>query len=122
MSATTTPILRSFNEKWTKAFDLDFLGFELVFDERAPLNLAVRKGECDRYPSEHYGDARPGAPLRIGLGNVSAYVAELRATGFGNSCPGELREIPWGTREITIPDPASNRLTFFSPVSRDFQD
>ena len=113
-----TPILRSFDEKRTKAFYLDFLGFELVFEHRfeewAPLYMAVRKGDCMLHLSEHYGDGCPGAALRIPVDDVKAYMAELRAKEFGNSRPGEPQLQEWGSWEITIADPASNRLTFYT--------
>jgi catechol 2,3-dioxygenase-like lactoylglutathione lyase family enzyme len=116
-----TPILRSFDEARAKAFYLDFLGFSLEFEHRfadwAPLYMGVRKGDCVLHISEHYGDATPGAAVRIPVDDVAAYAAELRAKEFGNSRPGEPPETPWGTREITIADPASNRLTFFSRIA-----
>ncbi|MGJ3648257.1 glyoxalase superfamily protein [Sphingomonas sp. GlSt437] len=115
-----TPILRSFDEARTKDFYLNYLGFELVFEHRfedwAPLYMAVKLGDCVLHLSEHYGDATPGAALRIPVDDVSAYMADLRAKKHGNSRPGEPQETPWGTREISIADPSSNRLTFFTPI------
>jgi catechol 2,3-dioxygenase-like lactoylglutathione lyase family enzyme len=113
-----TPILRSFDEARTKDFYLTFLGFELVFEHRfeawAPLYMGVKHGSCDLHLSQHYGDGSPGAALRIPVDDVVAYAAALRAKEHGNARPGEPQETPWGTREITIADPASNRLTFFT--------
>ncbi|MFC4254722.1 VOC family protein [Altererythrobacter xixiisoli] len=118
MFGAPTPILRSFDEQRTKAFYLDFLGFELEFEHRfadwAPLYLGVRKGGCRLHLSEHYGDCTPGSAIRIPVDDVSAYAEKLRALEFGNSRPGEPQRTPWGTREITIADPASNRLTFYT--------
>jgi hypothetical protein len=120
MLGAPTPILRSFDEMRARAFYLDFLGFEFVFEHRfdptAPLYMGVRKGDCVIHLSEHYGDATPGSAVRIPVDDVSAYMAELRAKAFGNARPGEPQETPWGTREITISDPASNRLTFFTTL------
>ncbi|MBO9582031.1 MAG: VOC family protein [Sphingobium sp.] len=118
MLGTPTPILRSFDEARTRAFYLDFLGFEVLFEHRftpeAPLYMGVRKGECVLHLSEHYGDATPGSAIRIRVDDVSAYMAELRAKKFGNANPGEPQLQDWGTREITIQDPAGNKLTFFT--------
>ncbi|MBO9671574.1 MAG: VOC family protein [Sphingobium sp.] len=118
MFGAPTPILRSFDEARTRAFYLDFLGFEVVFEHRftpdAPLYMGVRKGECALHLSEHYGDATPGSAIRIPVDDVSAYMAQLRAKAFGNAIPGEPQLQEWGTREITIQDPASNKLTFFT--------
>ena len=114
------PILRSFDEARTREFYLDFLGFELVFEHRfepgLPLYMGVRMGACELHMSEHYGDASPGGAIRIPVDDVVAYAASLRAKAHGNARPGEPEPRPWGTREITIQDPASNRLTFFTPM------
>ena len=51
MFGAPTPILRSFDEARAKAFYLDFLGFELMFEHRfepgLPLYMGVRKGDAD---------------------------------------------------------------------------
>ncbi len=115
------PILRSFDEARARSFYLDFLGFELVFEHRfdsqAPLYMGVRKGDCVLHVSEHYGDAAPGSAVRIPVDDVAAYMEQLRAKQFGNARPGVPEPTPWGTHEITIQDPASNRLTFFTEMS-----
>jgi catechol 2,3-dioxygenase-like lactoylglutathione lyase family enzyme len=120
MLGAPTPILRSFDETRARAFYLDFLGFELVFEHRfepgLPLYMGIRKGECVIHLSEHYGDATPGSAVRIPVDDVTAYMAELRAKKHGNARPGEPNETPWGTKEITICDPANNRLTFFTAI------
>ncbi|MFT4256179.1 MAG: glyoxalase superfamily protein [Pseudoxanthomonas sp.] len=116
-----TPILRSFDEERTKAFYLDFLGFERVFEHRfeprAPLYMGVQKGNCVLHLSEHYGDGTPGSAVRIPVADVHAYMAELRAKEFGNARPGEPQLQEWGSWEITIDDPASNRLTFYTEAN-----
>lgn len=121
MLGTPTPVLRSFDEARAKAFYIDFLGFDLVFEHRfepgLPLYMAVKSGNCTLHLSEHYGDGSPGAALRIPVDDVVGYAAALRQKQFGNSRPGEPGETPWGTREITIADPAGNRLTFFTEMT-----
>ena len=121
MFGAPTPILRSFDEARAKAFYLDFLGFELVFEHRfepgLPLYMGLRKGECALHISEHYGDGSPGVAVRIPVDDVVGYMAALRDKQFGNSRPGVPQEMPWGSREITIADPAGNRLTFFTEVA-----
>lgn len=120
MLGAPVPILRSFDEARTRDFYLNFLGFVLEFEHRfadgAPLYMGVRKGNCVLHLSEHYGDATPGAAVRIPVDDVSAYMAELRAKRHGNASPGEPETMPWGSREITIRDPSSNALTFFTSV------
>jgi catechol 2,3-dioxygenase-like lactoylglutathione lyase family enzyme len=119
------PILRSFDETRTKDFYLNFLGFELEFEHRfddtAPLYMAVRCGDCVLHLSEHYGDATPGGAVRIPVPDVAAYMADLRAKKHGNARPGKPQLMPWGSYEITIQDPSSNGLTFFTPGPADGQ-
>jgi catechol 2,3-dioxygenase-like lactoylglutathione lyase family enzyme len=120
MLGAPTPILRSFDEARARAFYIDFLGFELVFEHRfepgMPLYMGIRKGACVIHLSEHHGDATPGSAVRIPVDDVAAYMAELHAKAFGNARPGEPQPMPWGSLEITVADPASNRLTFFTAL------
>ena len=122
MFGSPTPILRSFDEARAKAFYLDFLGFELLFEHRfepgLPLYMGLRKGTCELHLSEHYGDGSPGAAVRVPVDDVTAYIASL-PKDYGNARPGVPQSTPWGTREITIADPASNRLTFYTPTATD---
>jgi len=115
------PILRSFDEARAKAFYCEFLGFELVFEHRfepdLPLYMGLKRGDCVLHLSEHYGDATPGSAIRIPVDDVTAYAAALRAKRFGNARPGKPTRAPWGTEEVTITDPAGNRLTFYSVVA-----
>ena len=112
------PILRSFDETKTKEFYLEFLGFALEFEHRfepeTPLYMGVKKGDCVLHLSEHFGDATPGAALRIPVDNVTAYMEELRAKNYRHARPGMPELQPWGTHDITIQDPSGNRLTFYS--------
>lgn len=118
MLGAPIPILRSFDEARTKDFYLNFLGFDLVFEHRfeawAPLYMGIRQGACVLHLSEHYGDATPGGAVRIPVDDVTAYMAALRAKAHGNCRPGVPMLMPWGDREITLRDPSSNALTFFT--------
>ncbi len=113
-----TPILRSFDEAKTKEFYLDFLGFALVFEHRfepgTPLYMGVRRDQCHLHISEHFGDSSPGIAVRIEIDDVAAFAEDLRAKNYGHARPGDPQLMPWGSREITIPDPSGNRLTFYS--------
>jgi hypothetical protein len=80
--------------------------------------MGVKKGDCVLHLSEHYGDGTPGSSVRIPVENVHAYMVELRAKEFGNSRPGAPQLQEWGSFEITIADPASNRLTFYTEVNQ----
>ena len=113
-----TPILRSFDEARTKRFYVDFLEFEIEFEHRfepgTPLYMGIRKGDCRIHISEHYGDGTPGANIRIPVDDVKAYTAHLRAKNFENARPGPPQLQEWGSWEVTIQDPSSNKLTFFT--------
>ena len=113
-----TPILRSFDERRARRFYVDFLGFEVEFEHRlepgAPLYMGLRCGACRLHLSEHYGDGTPGSSLRIPVDDVRAYAKSLREKNFENSRPGEPKWQEWGAWEITIADPAGNRLTFYT--------
>jgi hypothetical protein len=117
-----TPILRSFDEQRTKRFYIDFLGFEIEFEHRfepdMPLYLGLRKGECRLHLSEHYGDAAPGARIRIPVNDIHEYAKSLRDKQFENARPGPPKLMDWGDWELTVHDPSSNRLTFFKTEDR----
>ena len=116
----TTPILRSFNEALAKAFYLDFLGFQLVFEHRfepgLPLYMGLVRDGCSLHLSEHHGDATPGASMRIEVDDVDALCAELLSKGAHHNRP-TVQAMPWGTRDFTVTDPFGNRLTFTSAIS-----
>lgn len=117
-----TPILRIFDEAAARAFYVDFLGFQIDWEHRfegageSPLYMQVSRGDCVLHLSGHYGDATPGAAIRIAVTDLDAYQAELIAKQFKHARPG-IQAMPWGTREMAIRDPASNRLSFVEPVA-----
>lgn len=113
------PILRSFDAAKAREFYVDFLGFEVVFEHRfapdLPLYMSLRLGACEVHLSEHHGDASPGAALRIGVPDVAAYAAELRAKKYGFARPSVQRQ-PFGMDDMSVADPFGNRLIFCTPV------
>jgi len=113
------PILRSFDETKAREFYIDFLGFEVLFEHRfepgTPLYLGVIKDNCALHISEHHGDACPGSAIRIEVADVDAYCKQLNEKRYKNARPG-VQEQPWGYRDMSINDPAGNRLIFCTPV------
>jgi len=113
-----TPILRSFDEAKAREFYVDFLEFEIEFEHRfsdtAPLYLGLRHGSCQLHVSEHFGDASPGARVRIPVDDVVGYMRELSAKNYKHARPGghERERTPWGTIEVSISDPFGNMLVF----------
>lgn len=113
------PILRSFDETKAREFYIDFLGFKVFFEHRfepgTPLYMGVIKDECVLHISEHHGDACPGSAIRIEIDDVDAYCKQLNDKRYQNARPG-VQEQPWGYRDMSIDDPAGNRLIFCTPV------
>ncbi|QJC50843.1 VOC family protein [Paenibacillus albicereus] len=110
------PVLRMFDLDKTREFYLDFLGGELLgeppFEPSMPLYLFVSLGGCELHLSEHFGDGMPGANLRIETAGVQAFQQALLAKAYRHARPG-LEKPPWGGLEMTVQDPAGNRLTFY---------
>ncbi len=115
-----TPIFRIFDEAKAKEFYVDFLGFKIDWEHRfaddLPLYMGISKGDCVLHLSGHFGDACPGAALRIAIDDVDAYQQELLAKQYKHSRPG-VHNQPWGSREMSIHDPFGNRLIFAMTIS-----
>ncbi len=94
----------------SSAFD-----WEHRFEAQFPLYCQVSSGACVLHLSEHHGDASPGALVRIGVGDVEAFAAALRAKNYGYARPGGEKQ-PWGMHECAVSDPFGNRLVFCQPV------
>jgi len=111
----TVPILRSFDEAKAREFYFGFLGFVLDWEHRfepgLPLYMQVSRDGIVLHVSEHHGDATPGSHVRIEVSGLRAFHAGLAAKQYGNNRPG-LEQPPWGGLEMTVVDPASNRITF----------
>lgn len=117
MMQTPVPILRSFDEAKAREFYLDFLGFEVLFEHRfgpdTPLYLGIKRGDCELHLSEHFGDAAPGARLRIRVRHLADFASGLGQKSYSHARPGAPCPTPWGHMELTIADPFGNRLTFW---------
>ncbi len=111
------PVLRIFDEAKAKEFYCDFLGFavdwEHRFGDEFPLYMQVSSGACILHLSEHYGDAAPGALVRINVDDLDGFVAGLNAKRYKYARPG-IESFPHG-RDCAIRDPFHNRLIFHAP-------
>src|SRR4051794_25094286 len=112
----TVPILRMFDEAKAREFYVDFLGFvidwEHRFEDDAPLYMQVSKDGCVIHLSEHYGDASPGAAIRIEATELAAFQQQLSGKKYKYANPGPPQDTPWGTKELAVRDPFGNRLIF----------
>ena len=115
------PILRSFSEREARDFYLRYLGFKVVWEHRfaphMPLYMEVARGGCTLHLSEHHGDTTPGIRIRVPVDEVAALLDEISVRSHPRMNPG-LQDQPWGAREMTVIDPFSNRLTFWSPLPK----
>lgn len=115
------PILRIFDV--TKAMDhyVGFLGFKVDWEHRfsdsSPLYCQISKDGCILHLSEHYGDACPGASVRIQASDLKAYQTALLATGYNYFRPG-IEKMPWGTLDMYVTDPFGNRITFWQEADK----
>ena len=109
------PILRIFSVDKAKEFYLDFLGFQLDWEHRlednAPLYMQISLGDLVLHLSEHYGDAIPGAAVRLEVEGLGGYHAGLTAKNYRYFRPG-LEQTPWGAQAVCLLDPFGNHLNF----------
>lgn len=109
------PIFRMFDLEKAKEFYLDFLGFNLDWenqlDESSPVYMQVSKDNCILHLSEHFGDSCPGGSVRIETQELRLYHQQLNEKQYRHARPG-LHEMPWGTLDMPIDDPFGNRLVF----------
>lgn len=116
----TTPILRIFDEHKAKEFYVDFLGFNVDWEHRfepgLPLYMQISKDNCVIHLTEHHGDCCPGSAMRIQTDELESFQEELLAKNYQNSRP-EIKKMPWGSLDMSIIDPFSNRLTFTNAIS-----
>ena len=114
------PLLRIFDEAKAREFYVDFLGFKVDWEHRfepgMPLYMQVSRDGCVLHLTEHFGDASPGAAMRIGVQDIDALHAELIAKAYKHARPG-IESMPWGTRDMAIADPFGNRLVFSMPLA-----
>jgi uncharacterized glyoxalase superfamily protein PhnB len=115
-----TPILRVFDETKTREFYIGFLGFNVDWEHRfengLPLYMQVSKDNCILHLSEHHGDCCPGSAMRIEIDAIDTYQKELVEKEYQNSRPG-IKEMPWGSRDMSITDPFGNKLVFTNAIS-----
>ena len=109
-----TPILRMFDERMTREFYVDFLGFKIDWEHRVengPLYMQVSHGDCMMQLSGHFGDGCPGSAVSIPIDDIESYQQGLLAKKYKHARPGAAELTPWGSLELTLTDPSGNRIT-----------
>lgn len=114
---SAVPILRMYDLQRTLDFYVGYLGCRLDWqdgDGEGPAYLQVSRGDLVLHLSSHHDDGTPGAAVLVETHGVAALHAELHASGYRHMLPG-LEAHPRGL-EVTVIDPASNRLRFFERI------
>lgn len=109
------PILRMTDVAATTRFYVDYLGFRLDWQDGegdGPVYLQVSRGDAVLHVSSHHDDGTPGTAVLVELRGLDALHAELRAKRYPFFNAG-IGDGPAGGREMTVIDPASNRVRFF---------
>lgn len=109
------PVLRMLDETKAKAFYIDYLGFQIVFEHRyadgMPLYMGITRDGCSIHLSEHEGDCQLGSSIRISTVELDEYQLELANKHYENTHP-KIEEMPWNSREMQLIDPFGNKITF----------
>jgi ribosomal-protein-alanine N-acetyltransferase len=109
------PILRMFDVTVTRRFYVDYLGCAIDWQDGegdGPVYLQVSRGDLVLHLSSHHDDGTPGTAVLIETRDVDGLHAELRASAYPFLSPG-VGQGPGEGREMTLIDPASNRLRFY---------
>jgi len=109
------PILRMFDLAATKRFYVDYLGCSVDWQDGEgdrPIYMQVSRDALVLHLSSHHDDGTPGSAVLIEFDDVASLHAELHARDYPFLNPG-IGPGPGDGREMTLIDPASNRLRFY---------
>lgn len=113
---SVVPILRSFDEREARAYYVEFLGFKVDWEHRFengfPLYMQVSRDNAVLHLSEHHGDCAPGGAVKIPVDDIEAVLADITSRPHPRQRPAIVDQT-WGTREILLIDPFSNRVVFY---------
>ena len=111
----TVPVLRMFDVAKAREFYIDYLGFTVDFEHRfhdnAPLFMGISRDGLTLFLSEHHGDGSPGAHVVVDVTGIDDLCEELKAKRYTYMNAG-IQEQEWGTRELCVVDPFSNKIYF----------
>lgn len=110
------PILRIFDIDKAHEFYIDFLGFKIdwkhQYSDNSPVYIQVSLNDAIIHLSEHHGDSSPGSAIRIKVNDLPDFHSSLSKKEYPYSNP-DIEKTPWGTIELTVIDPFSNRIIFY---------
>jgi uncharacterized glyoxalase superfamily protein PhnB len=111
-----TPIFRIFDLEKAQSFYIDYLGFKLdwnhQFAEHMPHYIQISMRGMTIHLSEHHADSSPGASILVKINDLKVYHASLSDKNYPYANPA-VEKTTWGTIELKITDPFSNRIIFY---------
>jgi uncharacterized glyoxalase superfamily protein PhnB len=111
------PVLKIDDYERAKAFYIDWLGFETLFEWRhepgLPVYMGIKRGNLVLHLTEHTGDVKGYGGAVNQIENVHAFYEELRSKN--SSIEDAPKSMPWGSTVFSLFDPFGNRLTFTTP-------
>ena len=118
---SSIPVLRMLDEAKSKAFYLDFLGYETDWEHRfrpdsadSPLYMQIRQGDSVIHLNGHADENAPTAEVRIPVVKLEEYCQWL-----GEKCKGNEKPVTVDPRykgkntDLNLQDPAGNMLGFW---------
>ncbi|MGG7034950.1 MAG: glyoxalase superfamily protein [Flavobacterium sp.] len=115
--AIARPIFRIFDYDKTKEFYIDWLGFNIDWEDKpddAPVYLQISLDGIVLHLTEHHGDCCPGGRIHIeDFKGLKDYHKKLLDRHYKFMRPG-LGKTPWNPNTLCMEviDPFGNRLTF----------
>lgn len=109
------------DEKKTKAFYLDYLGYQVDWEHRfdpqskdSPLYMQVRQGDSVFHLNGHADGDSPVAEVRIPVHNLDAYCEHLGRKTAGAEKPEAVDPRYEGEKtDLNLYDPSGNLLVFW---------
>lgn len=115
MIQKSIPVLRMFDVPKAKAFYVDWLGFEIMwehqFEPDMPYYIGIKRDGVEIHLSEHHGDSTPGTHVFIVCTELHRYLEELQSRPYKYYRPAIERTF-YEAWCMTVQDPSGNRLKF----------
>lgn len=118
---SSIPVIRMLNEKESRAFYLDYLGFETDWEHRfgetsdSPLYMQIRRGDAVLHLNGHAESDAPTTEVRIPVKGIEHYRDYLVAKDAKYETPEVVDPRYEGRNtDMNMLDPSNNHLVFWS--------
>lgn len=115
MLQRSIPVLRMFDVEKTKAFYIDWLGFEIQFEHRfhegAPNYIGIKRDDIEIHLSEHHGDCTPVSNVFMVCSAVEDLFNDIKSRPYKFYNPS-LEKTFYNTNSFFLTDPSGNKLSF----------